>query len=423
MSLRRARELLTGPRLASLDQVVVSAGNFATTVVVARGLDAQEFGLFAFASFVFLSALAIQYGLLLQPMLIEGGALDDDQFKPFLRAQAVLQAGYVATSAIVLVGLTLLWEPLRPLVVPFTVAGITLEAQDFLRRALYARRRVGGALLSNAVGYDLQAVVLLALAWPGGLDLARALWTMAGTSMLAILVAAVQLQWFGSAGSVSLVDVLRRTWQLGRWALTTSILQELAAQALLGLVTTRGGLVGTAGYGVVSQLLGPAYMLTRPLGNYHLALAAQVFRTEGEGALRRVVRGAARAISPPYLVYLSCLAIGAPLILGAAYGERYAEHADALRVFVLAVGLRLPIYVFQLELHTRRLQSQLVFAESANLAALVVSGPWLIQTYGLIGAGLAAVLASGAHAATVVLLVIRARRVADATPAGSDRAP
>src|SRR5438034_1344372 len=97
-----------------------------------------------------------------------------------------MQTVVAERSGLLLVRRLVAWEPLRPFAPPIVVATVALQGQDFCRRALYTRGRVGAALVNNLVNYDLQALALAAVALGPGLDLARALWIVAATSVLAL---------------------------------------------------------------------------------------------------------------------------------------------------------------------------------------------------------------------------------------------
>jgi hypothetical protein len=135
--------------VALLDQALISGGNFASGFIAALVLDTGEFGLYVLAMAIAFETISLQNALTLQPLVINGAALSDRAFRTFLWANVPLQVAFIAASSVVVVALTLFWEPLRPVAFPLTVTIAFWQAQEFCRRALYTRVHMRSALLNN----------------------------------------------------------------------------------------------------------------------------------------------------------------------------------------------------------------------------------------------------------------------------------
>lgn len=407
---------------ATVDQAIVSGSNFASSVILARHLDTAEFGLFVLATAVIYFAVAIQNGLTLQPLVVTGAGLDDRAFRRYLRANIRLQWAFIAASTVLVAAAALLWEPLRPVALPLTVATALLHAQEFCRRTLYTRTQMRAALANNALSYGLQALLLALATWLVGVSLEEALWVMAFTSLLAVLLGVWQLRRFASADSDPLRAVARGNFRIGRWTTVSVGLAALSFQAYPTIITGLAGLAGTAGFGVVRQLLGPLHLLTYPLESYYLPRAARALDRDGSSGLRRVLWQAASRIAPPFMLYVLILAAVPALVLEVVYGEQYAAYADVLRPFALATLIHLLVDIPALEINARRLQRYLLVGEVWFVGVLYTAGVYLIAQFGLIGTAMTEAIGLTGQFAIFAVVLFSARladRRATAPPSSS----
>jgi O-antigen/teichoic acid export membrane protein len=410
--LRLVRLAKATSALSIVDQAFISGGNFASGVVLARALPTTDFGLFVVANFGLLLALAMQNGLTLQPLVIRGAALPDPGFRRFLRASLPIQAVFITSSTLLVAAVALLWEPLRPLALPLAAAAALTQGQEFCRRALYTRGHLHAAMLNNVTNYDLQALLLAAVALSGALSLLVALWIVALTSALAVLLGLCQLRRFATPDSDNFHTVLHQTLQIGKWTGPSVVLVSASAEAYPALVTALAGLPSAAGMGAIRQVISPVHLLSRPLENYHLPRAAHALAHQGTDGLNRVLWQAGRVTAPGYLLYVLVLAIMPGWVLGTIYGDRYIQFAQGLQVFALAYALQAPVQILKLEINARRLQRHLFLADMWVVIVVYSLGLHLITQLGLVGAGLTTVVAYAGQCAFLAIAVARARRMA-----------
>lgn len=377
-----------------VDQGLISAGNFLTGVILARALDTQSFGTFVLLTAVLYFAVNLQTALTVRPLVIEGAALEHDAFSRLLRTYVHIQTASLAVAALVLAAVASLWPPVREYALPLAVAGVLMQAQEICRRLLYTRARTGPALLNNIVNYDLQALVLAVGARLFGLSLSGALWVIAGTSLLAVLLGSWQLRDLASRVGEDLGQVVRRGLAIGSWAAGSTVLTALAYEAYPAVLQAFHGLTPTAGLGVIRQLLGPVNLLVRPIDSQYLPRAARALAREGESGLWRVMLRAALLSAPPYVGYLLALALVPGPLLGLIYGERYAGFADLVRVFAVAELLGLPLAVLSVAAGARRLQRLLFLANIWNGVVLLGAGLSLVGQFGLLGVAVSSAVAS-----------------------------
>jgi O-antigen/teichoic acid export membrane protein len=403
------RDRLPRGSVVLADQASVSAGNFASGLIAARALSTEGFALYVLANVAIWFAVEVQRGLILQPLVIEGAPLEDEPFRRLLRAYAKLQLIYLAGAfgLILLAGLA--WEPTRAVALPLAAAAAGLQAQEFCRRALYTRGRSTAALLNNLVNYDLQALVLFLLASAGLLEIDRALWVMAATSLCAAVLGALQLRAPVVGQSDTVSTVFRRSTRVGLWG----GLAAAAAYATIGaqplLVSAVLGLPAAAAMGVVRQVMGPAHLILRPLDNHYLPRMSRALAGEGSSA-DRVLWRAVLVSAPAFGLYVLAVVAAPAAAVEWVFGSRYAEYADVLRLFALCELMHLPRAILLLEVQARRLQRFAFLGELWSALAIFALGPPLMLRLGLAGAAASAGLALGGQAAVCLVLVVLARR-------------
>lgn len=405
--------------LSVVDQGCVSAGNFATGVVLARTLPPEDFGLFVLINTGIFCLVAVQGGLLIQPFVVYGAPLEGLAFARFFRANTLLQGLFILGGGVLVALAGLIWESLRPLVAPLVLVTALLQLQEYGRRVLYTRGRMRAALVNNVVNYDLQPLLLLGAAWLAGLDLATALWLIAATSLLAVLLGAWQLRDLLGWQHDDLRTVARKSLGIGTWMAASNSLTAAYFFAFPAAVTSLAGLARTAELGVLNQVLGPLHLLTYPLDSYFLPRGVRALARQGVAGLRRIVWSAVWFVGPLYLGYIALVAAAPSWILRLIYGERYLADAEVLRLLALANALFLPVYVLELAMKARRFQRYLFLGEAWMVGISYTVGVLLIAWLGLVGAAAAtAAAAIGQSLLLVALLRLASGRQAR-VPGGS----
>lgn len=219
---------------AVLDQVLVSAGNFAIGIAVARQGGPRELGLFSIAFAIIFVAVGLQRALATDPLtIVEGRARQSFALGRFLGAAA---AGHVLLVATGLAASTVVTGETRALALAATLAGGALLLQDAVRSLLLLRRGPGWLTANDAVTCGIQLAT--ALVFSGG----------AARGMLAVGVGCSAGVVLGGAmlrGRVRLRGTpqlaLGRLWPLGRWFGVDSLSYTLASQLVLVAAAATAG--------------------------------------------------------------------------------------------------------------------------------------------------------------------------------------
>jgi O-antigen/teichoic acid export membrane protein len=211
-------EASTGNKLilgALFDQGVVSAGNFLTSVMLARSLPAEQYGVFALFLDAILFLNSLQAALLIYPLTVRCQLMDDNQLRRCSGTCVLLTLLFAVPMGIALAVYGIFIGAAS--VAVWAVLGQTFwQCQETLRRTLLARRSYSRALLGDCVSYIGQVVIIGLLVFGHHADVSRAFMIMAATSIVAALIQGFQLGAWPS-GAAAIAEVARSFWSIGRW--------------------------------------------------------------------------------------------------------------------------------------------------------------------------------------------------------------
>ena len=376
------------------DQGVVSAGNFLTNLLLLRALPPAEFGSYALLLNAMIFLNTMQQSLIGYPLCVRGAQATGTRFRWIVTGGLLATVGMFAVNVLVLLA-ACLWTGQLPLLVPLVAALLFWQTQDTLRVSFISQLRQRAAVPGDALGYLGQALVV-GLLWRFlSLNIAKALWVAAGTSL-----AAFALQWWQLRPAWPERGMLRPIfgdfWRLGRWSVPARVMGFFTLQAFPWVIAARHGTAQVATYQALFQLLALANPILLSMGNL---ITASIARSDGRSA-RAGTRYGVLTLGLTW-GYLLVLGVGAPLALRLLYGGRssYAGDAAMLRIFALA-------WVFE----------AVALVSTATLGGMErVKGLFWVQLSGCLGAVLVALplvyLRGVAAAGTGLLLVNVVRAV------------
>ncbi len=286
---------MRAPALSFTDQVLSSACNFLTTILLARALGLEAFGIYTMVWLALYLAMSLQLGLIVSPMMSIGTKEQGAEAEAYYTIVFLHQAGYVVVaSGAIFAALTFVAgtdSTLAEAALPGAMAAASYLTQDFLRRYLFARRRPAGILLIDVINQALKLGALAALWQVGMIGVATALWAVAGAAAISTLCGLSMsgpLLWRRQV----LASVTRRQWRSARWLVLTGSVQW--ALSYSGLLVT-AGLFGPKVLGALraaQSLLAVLNVVREALENIVPPLAGKAFAERGMPGLHRALRRA-----------------------------------------------------------------------------------------------------------------------------------
>ncbi|MCO5090981.1 sugar transporter [Bosea sp. (in: a-proteobacteria)] len=316
-----------GPALSFGDQILSSICNFLTTLLLARALGLEAFGLYTTVWLALYLAMSLQLGLIVSPMMSIGSQEDEAEAQAYYTVVFVHQAAYVAVAALVIFAVLTFAAAATALdgaALPGAATAAAYLTQDFLRRYLFARRRPAAVLLIDVVNQALKLGTLAILWHAGPIGVAHALWAVAAAAAVSAacgLIVSGPFVWKPAVFPA----VTRRQWRSARWLVLTGSVQWMLSYS--GLLVT-AGLFGPRILGalrVAQSLLAVMNVVREALENVVPPLAGAAFATAGLPGLRRVL---GRAIGFALLIGVSAtlgLVLFGQRLLHLLYGSEILE--------------------------------------------------------------------------------------------------
>jgi O-antigen/teichoic acid export membrane protein len=280
--------------LALADQAMVSASNFATTIVLVRGLGLSEFGKYSIAYALLLYANSLQMSFVAAPMLSIAPMLLEEEKRGFMEGMLALQllASVLLFAVFGLAGtVARLFTTFYSLPCVLLFAGCvgTFQLQDWLRRYYFLCHKGKLAMANDLISYVGQLGCLFVLWHLGRLSLVTTFLVMCLTSAAALIMGPVTDRLRPALGR------LRETWRRCR-GLSGGLLAATQARWIgsQGVLLIGAGIVGSAGIGglrATQGLAGPMTLVVLSLENFvPMRIGEELGRSGAGGAYALVQR-------------------------------------------------------------------------------------------------------------------------------------
>lgn len=378
------------------DQVLVSASNFLTGIILVRGLGLAAFGRFTVAYVFLLLANSIQLSFISSPMITLGSlCANEDERRSFVRGVYGVQLIFCAIATLSTIAAALIYMFIESgdapisLALPFAVAVAFYLMQDWLRRYYFTVGKATDSVWNDAISYVGQVVVLGGLWAMHWLTIATAFWAIAITSGVAFLVGA-GIERLGSSRSLT-GEAWRRIRTLSIDLGISNQLQWLVYQGAMLVGASVAGPQAAGGVRATQNVIGPVNIAFQAMENIVPIRAAEEMRRNGiRGASKFLFRfGTAGFVG--LLIVFSAASLLSGRFLSFFYGHQLRVYAGVLNLqmlyFLLAWPIRQLSFLFRTVETTRPI---LIASVVAALLSMALVYP-MVRGYGALGIVMAAV--------------------------------
>jgi O-antigen/teichoic acid export membrane protein len=371
-----------------VDQCVVSLGNFALNVQLARGLAVADYGKFVLLLGAICVLRCFDYSLISYPLSVRLHSAPRDEH-PRLMANSALLAGVLGLVLVLLLALGIQFLGGGDILLPATYCYLGWQAQETMRRCLLANFRYRAAVAGDAVSFIGQAVAIALMGWLGSVTLSSTLYAMSATFVAGALVHASKLH-FGRANVPQAIRLARDYFALGKWSLVYYEVLILRLQLFPWALAATAGTAATAAFQAAANIANVMNPISLGIGNAIPQAAAHAHVTDGVHGAWRTARGYILFGLPPILAICVTGLVAPQLLLRLMYGASspYLDAALAVQLLVVATAAE---YVGEmigktlLGVGAGRLASLVI---ALGFAAAVLTLP-LIMMFGVVGAALA----------------------------------
>jgi O-antigen/teichoic acid export membrane protein len=319
-----------------VDQGVVSIGNFALNLQLARGLAAADYGKFALFLGAIFTLRCFDYSLISYPLSVRVHSATRDEQASLLTNTVLLAAALgLALVLLLMLGIELLGG--GTILIAAALCYICWQAQETMRRYLLANFRYRAAVAGDAMSFIGQAVLVAVLVCMNELTLITALYAMSATFLAGTLIHISKLH-FGRPNIAQAAALARDYFSIGKWSLVYYEMQILRLQLFPWVLAATSGTVATAAYQAASNIASLMNPISLGIGNAIPQAAAQARLSTGIFGAWRVARGYLLFGLPPILVICAAGFLAPELVLRLLYGASspYLDAALIVQFLVFA---------------------------------------------------------------------------------------
>ena len=406
-----------------VDQGIVSLGNFALNVQLARHLAAADYGRFALFLGAIYALRMFDYSLIFYPLSLRLHEAPRKEHPGILANTVLLAAALgLALALPFALGIELLGG--RDILLAGVVCYFSWLAQETGRRYLLAEFRFRTAVTGDATSYIGQAVLIAILAWMNELTLVTALYAQSTTFLIGALVHASKLQ-FGKPNLMSATALGRDYFSLGKWSLLYYEAHLLRGQFFPWTLAAVAGTVATATFQAAANIANVMNPVVIGMANAIPQAVARARQSSGVLDAWRIGRGYL-LFGLPVILFVCAIGLLAPqLLLRLMYGAASPYLDAALCVQILVVSATADYVALMtgkaiLGLGAGKLAT---LVNVVGLAVAVLTLP-LIIWHGVVGASLALAISNLIRliAAWMAIRWLIAKEATPAELAGTARA-
>lgn len=378
--------------LSIADQAVVSATNFAITIILGRLCGKPEVGLYYLALQIVFFARGVQEQLISSPYLVYAGRRRGRDAQVYAGSSLVHELALLAGVSFLL-GITSLTGMMSPALAEvlglLAIAAPLILLREYIRQVAFADLRVVEALSLDSAVCLLQIVGLLIAAWCGVLSTSLTYLILGMGCGVATLVWLVRRGGTFAAEQQAIYADWLHNWNFGRWALASQLLGSSVPFVLPWIVAGTHGEAATGTLGVGTTLIGFANMFVLGLSNFICPRAAQAFASGGPRELVGVLKQAtAMYLSVLVPFALAMIFAGQPLMTF-VYGPEFADAGLIMAVLACgavanSLGITAGNGLWAMELPRANFR-----ADVCALVAWIIATALLVGPYGAFGAALA----------------------------------
>lgn len=377
------------------DQVLISAVNLLTMILLARSLGPSAFGVYVLVFTALQFANGLQNALIIQPHNVLAATRRGRDYAAFTTTSALAQLAFAAAAA----GLALAasavayWQQwsTAPLLLALSPAAAAWQLQEFVRRVMYTELRVTAAFWNNLLSYGGQAVGLAMLWYGGSLSGPRALLVIAVTSGAAFALGVYQIR--HSLMARPQWQVLRQSWQFGKWLGGAELGYWASSQAYLWLT---GGMLGAAAAGMLKAaytVFGPTRVFSFALRSLLPTWFSRTIHSGGKPALHQQLKRVYLIVVPLLGAYCLLVGLFAEPLLQLMFGDAYVGSSRVLMLYAVVAFMTFLASVVNAALRAQQL-TRVVFSAQL-LASFTLPLGWLcIRGFGVEGAVMGMMLTS-----------------------------
>lgn len=376
---------------ALVDQAIVSAASFLTVVLIGRFLGREVLGSYHLAIGVFFFLQCIAAELIQLPYLIRRSQLGKHAQRFYTGSILIHTAALTLVGMLSTLALAAWFQWLSPddlLAAAFLFLTIALPAmmgRDFIHNLLHTRLEQFTAAIFDAGVVVTQLSVLALLAWLGYLSIPTTFVVMGLSCLVGLFVWWYRNRKLVAVRQSALLPHWNENWQLGRWALGSYLIGNIAPQILPWILTITNGKEATGLLAACMTLIGIAQMFLRGTAKYMAPVSTEAYAQNGVTQMTRILkRFTILYIASMSLVVIAMAAFGEQ-VLSIVMGSEYGSQRGPITVLAFGCLIQSIDMIFGVGLAAMRRTDANFWADCVRCATMIVVAALLIPSSGVLG--------------------------------------
>lgn len=369
------------------DQALVSGVNFLVTLLLARFLDLENFGLYALGWMLVLFFSSLQLAFVISPLftLYPRHSSKEHYLKSLHSIQLVFTA-VVFIVGMVFIQLVTHFKP--EWVVPGTSWSLPLVAalfglQDFYRRLNISKSQSFQTLLIDLFSYGVQPIIILILHFFGELSIHFTYLAMAILFGISAFIQGVKLdkEWRKEA----IVLVIKENWEFSKYLLGTALLQWVSGNFF---ILAAGTILTPLAIGIIriaQNVVGLLNVMFSALENIVPLKASQLLGTLGVKNTLHYFKHTLLVGGLMTFLTLTVISLSRNYILEWFYGSQYLAYGNVILGFAVIYFFVFINTILGFLIRTFEMNKIFLYSYVCTSVFSVLAAKPIISSYGVYG--------------------------------------
>jgi len=391
ISLSHPKQLVkSGTAAIYADQALVSGLNFLSSVVLARYLGLEGFGVYSIAWLGVMIASSINQPFIIAPMQTLNGKKTIEEQKEYLQALVFKQLffaglmGVLSFFVVIVMSYVLDQWKVQSIILAFPLAVFAFLLQDFFRRYFFVIGKPYKSLLIDAIAYGGVLLSAFAIHYVRTMDAQFILLLTAVFFLYASLVGLWSLDQLRFKPKVIKATILEH-WTFSKWLTVTALLQWFSGNLF---IIAAGAILGPVAVGVTrmaQNIVGVTHVLFLAMENIIPVRASNHQREGGNEEMFRYLWKFTLQMGALTLTLLTLLAIFSKQIILLFYGAEFVIYQHILIGFCALYVIIFIGYPLRYAIRTMENTRLIFISFIASSVFSVLSAYPIIKAFGLNG--------------------------------------
>lgn len=372
------------------DQALVSGLNFLSSVLLARYLGLEGFGVYSIAWLGVMIASSFNQPFIIAPMQTLSGKKADVAYSDYMQALVFKQLffatlmGLLSFFVVIIMSYVLDKWKVQSIILAFPLAVFAFLLQDFFRRYFFVIGKPYKSLLIDAIAYGGVLVAAFAIHFVRSMDAQFILLLTSVFFLYASLVGLWSLDQLRFNPRVIKQTILEH-WDFSKWLTVTALLQWFSGNLF---IIAAGAILGPVAVGVTrmaQNIVGITHVLFLAMENIVPVRASNHQREGGNEEMFRYLWKFALQMGAVTLTLLTLIAIFSNQIILLFYGPEYAIYQHILIGFCALYVIVFMGYPLRYAIRTLE-NTRLIFVSfiASSVFSVLTAYP-IIKAFGLNG--------------------------------------